>query len=121
MKVDLSGFAVSYSEFPTTTQESARVVVAVRDIEATDRITTSQWNKFLFYLKDYRRPRESGSYMFRMEQLFVRPDLTKPHQEEARLTLNVLPFRLNIDQVLIIDLADFLVVVVVVFSSVLFR
>lgn len=69
----------------------------VRDIEIIDNVKTSQWRKFFSYLKPdgSKFPRDMDSEMV---SLSMNTFHQKDGQEEVRLRVSLLPFRMFIDQ-----------------------
>ncbi|KAL3669138.1 hypothetical protein V7S43_005522 [Phytophthora oleae] len=85
---------------------ASHTVLALRDVELLDYISTSQIRKIICYWKsEASHPRESGSSMVRLQLVTVRPgpNLCEEHRLKARL----LPLRINLDQEVVKFLRQF--------------
>jgi autophagy-related protein 2 len=69
--------------------------ITVKDLEVTDNVPTSTWNKFVTLLKDVER--EKGSNMLELKMTAVRPILSSA-ATELIMDVEVLPLRLHVDQ-----------------------
>uniref|UniRef100_A0A8C1GKX9 Autophagy related 2A n=1 Tax=Cyprinus carpio TaxID=7962 RepID=A0A8C1GKX9_CYPCA len=83
-------------------QPISRQVFIVQELEVRDRLASSQINKFLYLYTSESMPRRAHSNMLTVKALQVMPEsgLGGP---ECCLRVSLLPLRLNIDQVLIIE------------------
>ncbi|KAI7888841.1 uncharacterized protein EV154DRAFT_539128 [Mucor mucedo] len=79
---------------------------SIKEIEIIDNIKTSNWKKFLGYMRPPTKdePRELDACMLDIEFISLRPVLDDP-QEEFRLKVKTLPLRLYVDH----DALNFLV------------
>lgn len=79
-----------------------RVGIKIRDLEILDNVSTSTWNKFLFYM------RSAGEREYDADMADIVLDSVRPVHDlavsELILTVSVLPLRLHVDQ----DTLDFL-------------
>uniref|UniRef100_A0A672Q8R7 Autophagy related 2A n=1 Tax=Sinocyclocheilus grahami TaxID=75366 RepID=A0A672Q8R7_SINGR len=83
-------------------QPISRQVFIVQELEVRDRLASSQINKFLYLYTSESMPRRAHSNMLTVKALQVMPEsgLGGP---ECCLRVSLLPLRLNIDQVLIMQ------------------
>ncbi|RCI05002.1 autophagy- protein 2, partial [Rhizopus stolonifer] len=75
----------------------------IKDVEIIDNIKTSNWKKFLGYMRSDAEQREMDECMVHIELFSLRPVQHDP-QQEFRLKVKLLPIRLYVDQ----DPLDFL-------------
>eukprot|EP01028_Stygiella_incarcerata_P004712 TRINITY_DN2052_c0_g1_i3.p1 TRINITY_DN2052_c0_g1~~TRINITY_DN2052_c0_g1_i3.p1 ORF type:complete len:1854 (+),score=515.98 TRINITY_DN2052_c0_g1_i3:362-5563(+) len=83
-----------------------RLTIAAENMEVIDHLKSSTRNKCISYWKTHGMPRESNSRMLTLLWEIVRVEGSdNPLFQEARVALDLLPIRINVDQ----DTMDFII------------
>ncbi|KAH7446345.1 hypothetical protein KP509_01G052200 [Ceratopteris richardii] len=97
LEVLFRGVDLQHDIFPRAGVHASRLVLSIRDIGIYDCSKDAPWKKILGYHRSKSRPRESYARALRMELESVRPNPSIP-AEEYRLSLQLLPLLLHLDQ-----------------------
>ncbi|KAI8090453.1 hypothetical protein BDF21DRAFT_377473 [Thamnidium elegans] len=106
IEIKLDCISIDFDLMPTKDNTSLYFHLKIKDVEIIDNIKTSNWKKFLGYMRPplKEKPRELDACMVDLELISLRPVLNDP-QQEFRLKTKILPIRLYIDH----DALNFLV------------
>ncbi|XP_053986087.1 autophagy-related protein 2 homolog B isoform X1 [Hylaeus volcanicus] len=106
MEIELTKVRFQHEVYPDNTEEAARQVLLISEIEIRDRLASSYINKFLYQYSSEAKPKQSHANMFVMKAVHIRPD-PRLSAQECCLKLSLLPLRLNIDQDSLLFLIEF--------------
>lgn len=106
IEIKLDSISIDFDLMPPSHSTALYFHAMIKEIEIIDNIKTSNWKKFLGYMRPPTKeePRELDACMLDIELISLRPVLDDP-QEEFRLKVKVLPIRLYVDH----DALNFLV------------
>ncbi|KAI8353657.1 hypothetical protein EDC96DRAFT_466439 [Choanephora cucurbitarum] len=99
----LDQVSIDLDWMPADDSTAMHLNLSIMDVEIIDHIKTSNWKKFLGYMRSGSQQREVDECMVNIELASLRPVLNDP-QQEFRLKIKLLPVRLYVDQ----DPLDFL-------------
>ena len=99
----LDQVSIDLDWMPAHDSTAMHLDLSIKDVEIIDHIKTSNWKKFLGYMRSGSQQREVDECMVNIELTSLRPVLNDP-QQEFRLKIKLLPVRLYVDQ----DPLDFL-------------
>jgi hypothetical protein len=97
IEIKLSTVSVDFDLMPEKDTTALYFHLLVKDVEIIDNIKTSDWKKFLGYMKSSVELREVDACMVDVELISLRPVQDDP-QQEFRLKVKLLPTRLYVDQ-----------------------
>ncbi|XP_076166580.1 autophagy-related 2 isoform X3 [Ptiloglossa arizonensis] len=106
MELQLNKVRFQHEVYPENTEEAARQILLISEIEIRDRLASSQINKFLYQFSSKAKPKQTHANMFVMKAVHIRPD-PKLSAQECCLKLSLLPLRLNVDQDSLLFLIEF--------------
>ncbi|MCO5599249.1 hypothetical protein L7F22_053350 [Adiantum nelumboides] len=106
MEVILHGVNLQHDTFPQIGTHASRLALSIDDIGIYDRSKGAPWKKVLGYHWSKTRPRESCAKVLKLKLASVRPNPLVP-VEEYRLSLQLLPLLLHLDQRRVDFLASF--------------
>ncbi|MCO5608991.1 hypothetical protein L7F22_063211 [Adiantum nelumboides] len=97
LEVIFHGVDLQHDTFPETGVYASRLALSIRDVRIYDCSKDAPWKKILGYHCSKSRPRESAAKALNLELESVRPDPLVP-LEEYRLSVQLLPLLLHLDQ-----------------------
>jgi hypothetical protein len=97
IEIKLGTVSVDLDLLPDKDATALYFHLLVKDVEIIDNIKTSDWKKFLGYMRSSVEQREVDTCMVDVELISLRPVQDDP-QQEFRLKVKLLPIRLYVDQ-----------------------
>lgn len=107
MQLNFSKLSFQHEIYPEKATQASRQVLLIHNFEISDKLKSSEINKFLYQYSSETNPRQSNANMIMVKAVHLRPD-TRRDVQETCLKISMLPLRLNIDQDSIEFLIDFL-------------
>lgn len=102
----ISKVRLSYEKYPPHTKQASRQVLLVTELEIRDRLSISQFNKFLYHKRTGSQSKKNTKHVLVVNAVHLRPDRSLARQE-CDLNISILPLHLHIDQDSLIFLVDF--------------
>ena len=96
LKLRQESTGVTFTKFPRKLHYAWRLSFTIRDFEVLDQIQLSDVYKLLHINRDF--PRGPGLHMLAVDIASVWPKPDISDEEELRLTLKLLPLKINLDQ-----------------------
>jgi hypothetical protein len=106
IRVNIRDCFIQYDLFPDGGTYVNRTRVSFKEIEILDKLKQSNRNKIVTEWKSEEMPREDGARMLDLVIESVRPE-PNVLREEMRISLDLLPLRINVHQETLIFLLDF--------------
>ncbi|XP_064403938.1 autophagy-related protein 2 homolog B-like isoform X2 [Halichondria panicea] len=108
VELELDKLRIQHERYPGDSEQAARLVVLVNEVEIRDLLRHSSINKLLYQYTTETTPRQCHAHMLSLKILYTRPELTSdPSLEEASVRVSVLPIRLNMDQDTVLFLCEY--------------
>jgi len=108
VNLELKGIHMVFNGYGPSSRVASFLALTIDDVDILDEVYASEFQgtPLLCYDLPRKHLRESGSSMVRVKLSSVRPDPQRSRdRQEARMTVNLLPIRLRLDQ----DTIEFLV------------
>lgn len=108
----LQDLFIQFDLFSLSDTNAWRMLCRIMDMEVLDKIRNSPRNKLLSFwnTSDNNIPREEGSQMLELLWESIRPNVSLPDIQEQRVSIDMLPIRLNIHQEALMFLLKFFAV-----------
>ncbi|KAI8990792.1 hypothetical protein BDF20DRAFT_2784 [Mycotypha africana] len=106
MEIKLSNVCAVYDVMPEDDNVTSYFHLLIKDVDIIDNIMTSDWKKFLGYMRSRTQQRETEDCMVDLELTSLKPVPGDP-QQELRLKVKILPIRMYVDQDALIFLQTF--------------
>lgn len=106
MQLNFSKLSFEHDIYPEITTYASRQALLINNFEITDKLKSSQINKFLYQYSSETSPRQTNANMIMVRAVHLRPDAREDVQETC-LKVSLLPLGLNIDQDSVEFIIDF--------------
>eukprot|EP00494_Astrolonche_serrata_P028654 UN28921 len=94
ISVKFDKLSIHAYQFDPKEKYSSHLVIKLHIFEILDQLEKSNFHKLLYRYDLF----SEGEDMFVFEMDIVRPNALSPEREEARISVSILPIRLNVDQ-----------------------
>ncbi|XP_065067241.1 autophagy-related protein 2 homolog B-like [Rhopilema esculentum] len=97
VELHLNKIRFQHEIYPDDEEKISRDVLLIYDVEITDRLASSQINKFLYRFSSEALPIKTSAHMITVKLLLTKPE-DDVKNKEGTLRISLQPIRLNVDQ-----------------------